>query len=295
MSEALRVTLTFAALAAELIALFLLVSMAVVLLNRKLGEKRLQSWLAGGTFVAPLKGIVLGALTPFCSCSTLPMLLGMLKAGAPFSAAAAFLISSPLLDPIILGVVALLFGWKIMVGYAAVTFVTTLLLALLWDKLGLAKDVKRVRVAGSGEHEEPWRGFKPELRPAWEQTKSGMKPLLLPLFIGLSVGALVYGFVPESFLLDVAGPGSFWAVPIAAIVGIPLYVRTESALPVGLALTSAGMGIGPVFALIIGGAGASIPEVSMLTAVFKPRLVATFVGSILAVAITGGFLIPLFA
>jgi uncharacterized membrane protein YraQ (UPF0718 family) len=101
--------------------------------------------------------------------------------------------------------------------------------------------------------------------------------------------------VPESFLLDVAGPGSFWAVPIAAIVGIPLYVRTESALPVGLALTSAGMGIGPVFALIIGGAGASIPEVSMLTAVFKPRLVATFVGSILAVAITGGFLIPLFA
>lgn len=107
------------------------------------------------------------------------------------------------------------------------------------------------------------------------------------MLIGVTIGAVIYGAVPQSFLATVAGPGNPVAVPVAAIIGIPLYVRAEAALPIGLALTSAGVGLGPVFALIIGGAGASIPEVSMLSALFKPRLLAAFVGSILIVATAG--------
>ena len=104
---------------------------------------------------------------------------------------------------------------------------------------------------------------------------------------------MIYGVVPETFLATVAGPGNLLAVPTAALIGIPLYVRTESALPIGMALHAAGMGLGPVFALIIGGAGASLPELSMLAAIFKPRLVGAYVASILVVATTGGLLIPL--
>lgn len=287
--------LLFGTIAAELVALFLGISFLIVLINRKIGEKRLQSWLAGGRLTAPLKGLVLGMLTPFCSCSTLPMLMGMLKAGAPFAAAAAFLIASPLLNPIILGIITLLFGWQVMLGYASVTVVGTLLVAITWDVLGLERHVKKVRVQGSWNDEEPWKGIKAEAGPAWKQSVSGFKPLIIPMLIGVSIGALIYGTVPESLLVQVAGPGNWWAVPMAALIGIPLYVRTEAALPMGLALTSAGMGIGPLFALIIGGAGASPPEVSMLAAIFKPPLVMTFVGSILAVAIAGGLVIPLFA
>lgn len=285
---------TFGLIAFELVVLFLAVSFVVALINRKLGPKRIQSWLSGGRVLGPVKGVALGVITPFCSCSTIPMLVGMLKAGVPFATAAAFLISSPLLNPIIVGAIGLLFGWDIAAGYAIVAFGGALAIAAAWDRFGLERHLKKVRVEGASEYTEPWSGFRVEVPAAWKQAINDFRPLMLPMLIGVTIGALIYGAVPQSFLTDVAGPGNPLAVPVAAIVGIPLYVRAEAALPIGLALTSAGVGLGPVFALIIGGAGASIPEASMLSALFKPRLLAAFIGSILAVAIAGGYLIPLF-
>ncbi|WP_116247560.1 permease [Nocardiopsis sp. FIRDI 009] len=284
---------TFGTIAVELVLLFFAVAFIVALLQRRLGEKRIQLWLAGGKMAAPLKGAVLGALTPFCSCSTLPMLMGMLKVGAPFRAAAAFLIASPLMNPIILGITWILFDWKVMVGYALVVFAGTIVLSLALEALGMEKYVRRVKVSAEGHSDAPWQGIKAEARPAWDQAVSFFKPLAIPMLIGVSIGAFIYGAVPETFLTSVAGPDNLFAVPVAALIGIPLYIRTESALPIGLALNSAGMGLGPVFALIIGGAGASLPELSMLAAIFKPRLVGAYVASILAVAVAGGLLIPL--
>ncbi|MCY9786612.1 permease [Nocardiopsis sp. EMB25] len=284
---------TFGTIAVELVVLFFAVAFIVALLQRRLGEKRIQLWLAGGKMAAPLKGAVLGALTPFCSCSTLPMLMGMLKVGAPFRAAAAFLIASPLMNPIILGITWILFSWKVMAGYALVVFAGTIVLSLVLEALGMEKYVRRVKVSAEGHSDAPWQGIKAEARPAWDQAVSFFKPLAIPMLIGVSIGAFIYGAVPQTFLTSVAGPDNLFAVPVAALIGIPLYIRTESALPIGLALNSAGMGLGPVFALIIGGAGASLPELSMLAAIFKPRLVGAYVASILAVAISGGLIIPL--
>ncbi|GAB3288677.1 permease [Parasphingorhabdus pacifica] len=285
----------FGALFVELVALFLIVGFVATLINRRVGDQRLQAWLGGGRLAAPLKGVALGAITPFCSCSTIPVLVGLVRAGTAFSACSAFLIASPLLNPITLGIVWLLFGWQIMIGYGIVTFVLTVILSIVWERLGLERYVKKVRVQGNWNPDTPWAGLRTESGPAWQQTVSAFRPMILPMFIGISVGAVIYGAVPESFLTSVAGPGVALAVPLAAVIGIPLYIRLESALPVGLALTSAGMGVGPIFALLIGGAGASLPEVSMLTGIFKPPLVAAFVGSILTVAITGGLVIPLIA
>ncbi|MGO1321053.1 MAG: permease [Galactobacter sp.] len=127
------------------------------------------------------------------------------------------------------------------------------------------------------------------LRQAW----ADLRPLLIPKLLGVTVGAAIYGFAPEDQLTGFAGANIWWAVPLAAVIGIPMYIRLETMLPVGLALQSAGVAIGPIFALMIGGAGASPPEVSMLAAVFKPRLLITFVATILTVAIIGGYLISL--
>jgi uncharacterized membrane protein YraQ (UPF0718 family) len=292
--KAIETIKTFGTITVELVVLFLVVAFLVALLQRRVGEKRLQAWMEGGPIVAPLKGALLGSVTPFCSCSTLPMLMGMLKAGAPFTGAAAFLIASPLLDPIIFGVIWILFSWEIMLGYAAVVLPLTIVISLLWGKAGLERYVRRVKVSAEGHDDSPWQGLRREARPAAHQSWSYFRPLMVPLLVGVSVGAVIYGVVPQSFLISVAGDGSILAVPIAALIGIPLYIRTESILPIGLALSSAGMGLGPVFALVIGGAGASIPELTMLSAIFKPRLVATFAGSVLAVAIAGGLIIPLF-
>ncbi|MBN3931323.1 permease [Streptomyces verrucosisporus] len=293
--KAIETIKTFGTITAELVVLFLLVAFLVALIQRRIGEKRLQAWMEGGSIVAPLKGALLGSVTPFCSCSTLPMLMGMIKAGSPFTGAAAFLIASPLLNPIILGVIWILFSWEIMLGYAAVVLPLTIIISLLWGKAGLERYVRRVKVSAEGHDDSPWQGLRREVRPAARQSWSYFQPLMIPLLIGVSIGAVIYGVVPQSFLISVAGDGSILAVPIAALIGIPLYIRTESILPIGLALSSAGMGLGPVFALVIGGAGASIPELTMLSAIFKPRLVATFVGSVLAVAIAGGLIVPLFA
>lgn len=285
----------FGALFVELVALFLIVGFLATLINRRVGNQRLQAWLGGSRFVSPLKGVALGAITPFCSCSTIPVLIGLIRAGTAFSACTAFLIASPLLNPITLGIVGLLFGWKVVIGYGVITFLITMIIAITWDRLGLEKYVKKVRVEGNWNSDAPWAGLRAEAGPAWKQSVGAFRPMILPMIIGISVGAVIYGAVPREFLTTLAGPEVALAVPIAALIGIPLYIRLESALPVGLALVSAGMGLGPVFALLIGGAGASLPEVSMLAGIFKPQLVAAFVGSILTVAITGGIVIPLIA
>lgn len=283
----------FGIITAELIALFLVIAFLVALFQRRLGEERLQRWLAGGKVTSAVKGALLGSLTPFCSCSTLPMLMGMIKIGVPFTGAAAFLIASPLLNPIILGILWVLFDWKIMIGYGVIIFAMTLVISLTWGGLGLEKYIRKVRVSSEGHDDAPWRGLRAEFRPAWDQALSFLKPLILPMLIGVTIGAFIYGAVPETFLASVAGPDNPLAVPTAALLGIPLYVRTESALPIGLALTTAGMGLGPVFALIIAGAGASIPELVMLSAILKSRLVFAFMASVFAVAVVGGFVIPL--
>ncbi len=115
------------------------------------------------------------------------------------------------------------------------------------------------------------------------------------MLIGVAIGAAIYEFVPEDQLTAFAGANIWWAVPLAAVIGIPLYIRLETMLPVGLALQSAGVALGPIFALMIGGAGASPPEVSMLTAIFKPRLLVAFVVTILTVAIAGGYILTITA
>ena len=304
--------LTIGILLAQLLVLFVVVLVGLALLQRRLGEERVRRLLsADGSLVGLVKGAVLGAVTPFCSCSTVPLVLGLVRAGVRFGTVAAFLIASPLLNPIILGSVGVLFGWRLALGYGIVGFTVTLGIAAVWERARLERFLKPVKVVRTGaaptpgEHEtddgtgtvairtaDTWRGLRAELPVVWSQARRELRAMLAPLAIGVAIGGAIYGAVPSAFLEAVLGPGNPLAIPLAAIVGIPLYVRAEIALPVGYALLSSGVGLGPVFALIIGGAGASIPEVSLLTSIFRPPLVASFVASVLAVAIAGGLLIP---
>jgi uncharacterized protein len=308
--DALPAMQTFVVVVAELVALFLVVLTGVALLQQRLGDERIERLLSSPRpLVGLIKGAALGGVTPFCSCSTIPIVLGLVRARVRFGTVAAFLLASPLLNPIILGAIGVLFGWRLALGYAVVAFATTVLLAAAWERMGFERFVKRLRVVRPGESDEgtpaeaggtlirqqTWRGLRTELRPAFAQALTALRTMAVPLLVGVAVGAAIYGVVPSAWLQAVLGPNNPFAIPLAAIVGIPLYVRAEIALPIGLALQEAGVGLGPVFALVIGGAGASIPEVSMLTAIFKPRLVAAFVVSVITVAIVGGLLIPHFA
>lgn len=115
------------------------------------------------------------------------------------------------------------------------------------------------------------------------------------LILGAGIGAFIYGFVPEDLIIAVAGPDNPLAIPVAAIIGVPMYIRAETIIPISAVLVEKGMGIGAVMALIIGGAGASIPEVTLIASIFEKRLVAAFVITVLGVAILAGVLFQFLA
>lgn len=134
------------------------------------------------------------------------------------------------------------------------------------------------------------KSFTGKLKLSFLKAWGDFRGVLIYLLIGVGIGAAIYGYLPQEFVLRFAGPDNPLAIPAAAIIGIPLYIRAETAIPIGLALMHKGMSIGAVIALIIGGAGMAIPEMSMLASIFKTRLVAAIVGTVFIVAVLGGYI-----
>jgi uncharacterized membrane protein YraQ (UPF0718 family) len=292
----------FLIISGELLALFVGVSFLVALLQEFISEKTLNNVLGKPRgWVGNILGAALGAVTPFCSCSTIPILTGLLNGGAPFGATMSFLISSPLLNPVILALFLTMMGLKVTLIYSVLTFVSAVIIGALWERFGLARDYRMGQVKSacccSCESIEPFAGpvtNNEKLKHAGTQTWTLFRQVLPYLILGAGIGAFIYGFVPAGFIIRVAGPGNPWAIPVAAAVGVPMYIRVETMIPIASVLMDKGMSLGALMALIIGGAGASIPEVTLLASIFKPRLVATFVITILVVAAISGFFFQTF-
>ena len=211
----------------------------------------------------------------------------------PFGATMSFVLASPLLNPIILTMFLALLGWKACVAYGAVTFLMAMACGALLEVLGLAKDVKNVRISGGPQELEKLPTFGKKLRRAFAGAWNDFRGVLVYLVIGVAIGAAIYGYLPGDFVVRVAGPQNPLAIPVAAIIGIPLYVRAETVIPIAVALTQKGMSMGAVIALIVGGAGMSIPEMSMLAGIFKVRLVTVFVAVVFSTAVLAGFVFNL--
>jgi uncharacterized membrane protein YraQ (UPF0718 family) len=220
------------------------------------------------------------------------MTLGMLHAGAPFGPVMSFIIASPLLNPIILSMVATLMGLKACLLYFGITFMGSILFGLLLGKTSGAQHIKNVRLGQSccgGTGQNVPSAFKDKIFIAFMSAVRDFRPVLVYLLVGVGIGAVIYGYIPREFIARVAGEQNPFAVPLAAVIGIPLYIRAETAIPLGLALASKGMSLGAVIALIIGGAGMAIPEVSMLASIFHKKLVAAIIAVIFLTAVSGGY------
>ncbi|MCA1023646.1 permease [Halobacillus litoralis] len=280
---------TFLILFAELTALFILISFLVSLLQQKVTEERIKRVLERpNKWSGYLYGTVLGALTPFCSCSTIPILAGLLSSKAPFGPSMSFLVASPLLNPVIVLLLWTLLGWELTMYYVLIVGAFSILIGVVWDLLGLEKFVKNVRVRkGSGDAQKDEPKWKVALRDAW----GFFYPVLPFLLLGVFIGAFIHDFIPQEMIARFAGGDQPWTIPVASVIGIPMYIRAEAILPIADALVGKGMGIGAIIALVIGGAGASIPEVVLLNKLFKPKLVTAFVVSILVVAVSTGFIV----
>lgn len=273
----------------ELAALFLVISFIVSLLQQVVTEEKIKSVLEkGNKATGYISGTFLGALTPFCSCSTIPILAGLLSSGAPFGPSISFLIASPLLNPIIVVLLWKLLGLKLTVFYVVSMFIFALLAGVLFNALGLEKHLKNVKIRRTKNNDGvPESKWVLALQDAW----NFFYPVLPYLLIGVLIGAVIHDFVPAEFITSVAGDDNPFAIPIAAIIGIPMYIRVETMIPISEALVAKGMSMGAIIALIIGGAGASLPEILLLNKLFKPKLLAAFIITIFIGAVTTGYML----
>ncbi len=283
----------FAFIMVELSLLFIGISTLVALGLAYISDEKLQRWLSHKGLLGNILGALIGALTPFCACSTIPLTVGMLKAKVPFGPVMSFVVASPILNPIVLSMLIVLLGIKAGVIYAAVTFIAAVGFGSILEKLGFAKQVKNVIVRGGSEESVGLHTFSDKLKNALKSAFSDFRAVFLYLLVGVAIGAVIKGFMPEDLIAKVAGPQNPLAVPVAAVIGIPLYIRASTAIPIGLALVQKGMGVGAVIALIIGGAGMAIPEMSLLAGIFRPRLVVALVAVIFITAVTAGLIFNL--
>lgn len=287
----------FVLITIELIALFMFISALVEIILMYVPEERIRKRMAGAGIFGNIIAVGFGALTPFCACSTIPMTVGFLNAGVPFGSTMSFLIASPLLNPIIIGMLGAMVGIKAMAVYFVTAFLCSVIFGFVMEKTGMQKHVKNVRLkpsaccAGSCRTvDKKTLPFKGKLKIAFSSAWESLRPIMGYLLIGVALGAGTYGYMPQDFAIRIAGPDNPFAIPIAAVLGIPIYIRAETAIPVGVALMDKGMSIGAVISLIIGGAGMAIPEMTMLASIFKKRLVAMIVLVIFLTAVISGYL-----
>ncbi|WP_198555737.1 permease [Colwellia sp. 75C3] len=285
----------FAFLAVELTILFLLISYLVGVLQVYIPPSKIQSILSSKNGKGYIIAAFLGAITPFCSCSTIPFLKGLLRAKAGFGTMMVFLFASPLLNPIIIGLFAVTFGLKVTAFYFTVAMGVSITAGYLLEKLGFEKYIKPeayITPETKGCASSCGKNGKPvsQWTKIWHSTWADFKKVLPYLIGGIALGSMIYGFMPTEFVASVASENNPFAVPIAAVIGIPLYIRAEAVIPLSAALAAKGMGLGAVMALIIGSAGASLTEVILLKSIFKNPMIIAFLTVILSMAVGAGYL-----
>ncbi len=273
------------------ILLLLVVAVFVVSFVRSyLPPEKTKKYLTRGReWIGNVIGAAVGVVTPFCSCSAVPLFIGFVESGVPLGVTFSFLIASPLVDLVALSLITALFGWKI----AAMYFVSGLMVAIIGGfilgRLNLEGEIEeyvwKIRMA---EAAPPEMTRADRARGAWSEVRTIVGRVWLYVIIGIAIGGLMHGYVPAEVLSRWAGPGNPLAVPVATAFGIPLYSSVAAVIPVAGVLVDKGVAIGAVIALLMATVGLSVPEFIILRKVMKPRLIAIFVGiSFVTITITG--------
>jgi hypothetical protein len=239
-----------------------------------------------GNIVAALLGIV----TPFCTCSAIPLFLGFIEAGIPLGVTFSFLISSPMINEVALVVLWGMFGWKIALIYIGSGLIIAITAGIIIGKLKLEHLVQKLELGSRSSLPEKITDFPFRLRLviARDTMLSILKHIWLFVLIAIGIGAWIHGFVPADFLSRYAGRGTWYAVPLAVLIGVPLYGSCAGALPLIGVLTEKGVGLGTALAFMMAVTALSLPEFLILKKVMKLRLIIIFASVVgLGIIFTG--------
>ena len=238
-------------------------------------------------FIGNILAALLGIVTPFCSCSAVPLFIGFVEAGVPLGVTFSFLISSPMVNEVAVVLLWGLFGWKIAAIYMGTGLLVALFGGLIIGRLKLEKWVEEyVYTFRSGQAQEvATQAFRERLEYAKLNTADILKKVWLFIIIAIGIGGFIHGYVPQDFLAHYAGKGNPFAVPIAVAVGVPLYSNAAGVIPIVYALMEKGLSTGTVLAFMMAVTALSLPEMIILRKVLKIPLLAVFV-CIMAATIT---------
>jgi len=258
---------------------------------REVVEKR-------GEGIGNLMASVFGAITPFCSCSSVPLFIGFVQAGIPLGITFSFLITSPIMNEVAFVLLLGLFGWQVALLYLVSGITIGVLAGLILGRLKLERYVEdfvyavKPRAAQSGVVEEQLT-WEERFQQAGESTREIVGKVWLFVIIGIGIGAFIHGFVPEDALSDVMGAETWWSVPAAVLLGIPLYSNAAGIIPIVSALLGKGAALGTVLVFMMSVVALSLPELIILRKVLKPRLIVIFVAVVAVSIVLTGYLFNL--
>ena len=239
---------------------------------------------------------LLGTVTPFCSCSSIPLFIGFTGAGLPLGVTFSFLISSPLVDLGSLVLLTSIFGGKVAIAYVIVGLVLAVLGGSLIERLHLENEVEEfIRKAGRIDLDSPELSLSDRLEYAKDQVVATVKKVAPYIFIGVGIGALIHNFIPQSFVETVLGGDKWYSVPLATLVGVPMYADIFGTIPVAESLFAKGAGLGTILSFMMAVTALSLPSMIMLRKAVKPKLLAVFFSIVTVGLMLIGFLFNYFS
>ncbi|MBU0744946.1 MAG: permease [Gammaproteobacteria bacterium] len=271
-----------------------LVVYGVGLLRSFITPERTRRFLAGKReFVGNIIAALLGIITPFCSCSAVPLFIGFVSAGVPLGVTFSFLIAAPMVNEIALVLLYGLLGWKLALAYLltglCVAIVAGLVIGRSRPEKYVEDWVKNIRFDAASEQKAK-SSWHDRILFAYSSVVDIFRRIWLYVLIGIALGAFIHGYVPQGFMAFVMGSDSWWSVPLAVLLGVPLYSNAAGIIPVVEALISKGAAIGTVLAFMMSVIALSFPEMVILRKVLKPRLIGIFLVTVVVGVVMVGYL-----
>lgn len=245
---------------------------------------------------ANILAALLGTVTPFCSCSSIPLFIGFSSAGLPVGVTFSFLISSPMVDLGSLVLLMSIFGGKIAIAYVVIGLILAVVGGTLIEKLGMEKYVEDfIKTAGRVDLESPDLTKHDRIIYAKEQVMETVKKVAPYIFVGVAIGAIIHNVIPQTWIESVLGSDNPFSVILATLVGIPMYADIFGTIPVAESLFAKGAGLGTILSFMMAVTALSLPSMIMLRKAVKPQLLATFIGIIAVGIILIGYFFNAFA
>ncbi|MCG8574646.1 MAG: permease [Flavobacteriales bacterium] len=282
----------------EIIILIILITYLMGIVTSYLNMDKIRQFLEKHkkSGLGYLLASLLGAITPFCSCSSIPMFVGMMQARIPLGMALSFLITSPLVNEIAIAIFFTSFGWKVTIIYIITGVILGVVGGIFLEKIGMSEHVADwvKNLNSSNTHNAAdRRSFKERLPGINSEALKTLKKLIPYVFIGLAIGSFIHGYVPQEFFEKYISKSNPFAVPVAVIVSIPLYIDAVGILPILESLVDKGVPLGTAIAFMMGSIGLSLPEALLLKKVMKRKLIVAFFSTIAMGMILSGFVFNL--